>query len=274
MNELKDLYMRVTNFSCGPTMTDPLTIEFDIPFDDGTGTNNAEIKVYNLQDSTINSIKNKTPAVLTAGYKTDSGVIFQGVLKEKKSGWQDVNKITTFTCIDTTPEFLEKTFKKQYAKNTTASTIITDVIGFAGLQIGDMDLPVDFVYRTGKTVDGKPKKILAALAKDCKAKMHVTQNKVYIREKNKPTAMVVTVNKDTGLIGEPEEISNDVEDAQTKEKVKRVGYKVTTLLNHRVKTDVIISLSSRKVSGSFRVEKGKHINNGTSYYTEMEVYPL
>lgn len=270
MSEL--LYMRKISFTCGATMTAPLTIHFTIPFDDSEKVNDAEIKVYNLKDSTVNGIAAKTAAVLNAGYQTDSGVIFDGVLKSKSTKWEGVDKITTFICADTQPNYLEKDFKKSYARNTPASAIISEVIGVAGLSIGEMSLPRNFMYRTGKTVHGKPKAILTELAKDCKAKLYVNKGKVYMRDKDKGTPAGIMISKETGLIGEPEAISDEITDANKKKK-KRSGYKIKSLLNHRITADTIISLASKKVSGSFRVERGQHICDGSSFYTEMEVYP-
>lgn len=268
----KLLYMRKVEFRCGSTMTEPLTIHFTIPFDDTENVNDAEIKVYNLKDSTINSIKLNEPAILNAGYRDDSGVIFSGILKNKKTEWQDLDKITTFTCVDSPVDYLNSDFKKSYTRNTLASTIINDVASFAGLKIGEIDLPRDFIYRTGKTVYGKPKTILTELAKDCNAKLFINKGRLYIRDKNKGTEGAIVVSKETGLIGTPERLSDET--TANGKKQTRNGYKVVTLLNHRITVDSIISLQSEKLTGFFRVEKGQHVCNDNDFYTEMEVYPV
>lgn len=267
------LWMRKCSFSCGGTYTDPLTIKFSVPFSDNEETNDAEIEVYNLKNP---SAAANTPAILQAGYQSDYGVIFNGILRELKTEWQDVDKITTFTCVDAPTNYLNNDFKKSYARNTPASTIIKDIASFAGLGIGDISLPVDFIYRTGKTVHGKPKTLLTALAKDCKAKMHITQGRLYMRDKNVGTPMGLLISKETGLIDHPEPIEDEVEDQKAKKKVARNGYKIRTLLNPRITTDVIIVLQSKTVSGTFRVEKGEHKGDtsGNEWYTECEVYPL
>ena len=270
---MNDLWMRQCSFSCGGTFESPLTIKFRVPFSDDENTNDAEIEVYNLKNT---SFAAQTPAILNAGYKSSSGVIFTGELREAKTKWQGTDKVTTFLCTDAPADYLQKDFKKNYTKGTPASTIISDIAGFAGIGIGDLSLPVDFIYRTGKTVHGKPKTLLTALAKDCKAKMHVTQGRLYMREKNQGTPMGLNISKETGLIDHPEEISNEVENAQSKKKIVRTGYKVKMLLNHNVKTDVIINLTSKTASGTFRVEKGEHTGDtsGNEWFTVCEVFPL
>lgn len=272
--------MRKVSLVCGATLEQPLTIHFKIPFDDSDKVNDAEISIYNLKDSTLAAILNKVPAILNAGYVDDSGVIFNGLLKNKATKWEGVDKITTFTCADSSADYLEKTFKKTYARNTKAETIMRDLITFAGLKVGEIDLPVNFVYRTGKTLNSKPKTLLAQLAKDCKAKMHINKGLVYIRAKDKGTSLMLPISKDTGLIDEPEEIENQIDDVDSpdknKKKKQRKGYKVKMLLNHRVTVDTVISLTSRKISGTFRVEKGEHVGKTDSqeWYTIVEVFPL
>lgn len=270
-----NLFMRKYEFACGGIFTDPLTVQFRVPFSDSADSNDAEVKVYNLKDTTVNSLKTKAVALLSAGYVDDYGVIFNGFLKDVKTEWQGVDKITTFICIDGTIDYLDKDFKKTYAKNTAASTIIREIAAFAGLKIGEIALPVNFVYRTGKNVNGKPKALLTAIAKDCKAKMHVTQGRLYMRKKDVGTNLTLNISKETGLIDQPEAISNEVEEPGAKQKKTRKGYKLRMLLNPRITTDVTIKLTSAKVSGLFRVESGEHKGDtsGNEWYTECEVYP-
>ena len=88
------------------------------------------------------------------------------------------------------------------------------------------------------------------------------------------------ISKETGLINEPEEIEEEVKDekkSKTKNPKKKLkGYKIKVLLNHKITTDVIIKLTSRKVNGLFRVSKGEHKGDtsGQEYYTECEVVPV
>lgn len=273
--KMSNLYMRKISLIAGSKLIEqPLTIYFDIPFDDSEKVNDVTIKVYNLKDSTINSIAIKSEFVLTAGYKDDAGVIFQGILKKKESNWEGLDKITSFICVDSGADYLDKVIKKTYGRNTTARTILNDLVGMSGLSIGALELPTNFIYRSGKTVNGKLKKTIIGIAKDCKAKSHVNRNKIFIRDKNKGDNYGIEISKETGLIEEPEEIESEIStDKKAKEKVKRKGYKLKLLINHRVTVDTIIQLKSRKVSGVFRVEKGSHSHDGNAYFTEVEVYP-
>ncbi|RYI25204.1 hypothetical protein EVU96_24885 [Bacillus infantis] len=258
----------------GKLIEDPLTIYFDIPFDDSEKVNDVTIKVYNLSDSTINGFKNGQKVILTAGYEGDTGTIFEGILKKPETNWEGVDKITSLICIDEKGNFLEKDIKKTYAENTNALTILKDLVAQSGLSLGELQLPKNFVYKSGKTIKSKLGKAIIEVARDCLAKVHINRNKIFIRDKNRGDDTGLDIKKETGLIEQPSMVEAETEDVQKKSKVKRTGYSLKILLNHRITTDSILKVSSQKVSGVYRVEKGKHTADGNGFYTEVEVYPL
>ena len=279
---MSNLYMRKTTFLVGGReITDPLTIKFSVPFGDNEKVDTIDIQVYNLKDETINSISTNQAAILSAGYIDDNGVIFSGSLKKKETKWEGLDKITTFKCIDCSLDYTNGVVKRTYGRNTHASLILRELARDAGLAIGDLDLPIDFIYRSGKALNGKIKFQIAEIAKDCKAKQYVNKNRLYVRDRAKGDKIGLDISKETGLIDEPEEVEEEVKDekkskSKSPKKKKLKGYKVKLLLNHKITTDVIIKLTSRKVSGVFRVSKGEHKGDtsGTEYYTVCEVVPV
>lgn len=261
--------MRKTTFIVGgKEITDPLTIKFNVPFGEEENVDTVEIKVYNLKDSTINGIATKTRAILSAGYVDDNGVIFNGTLKKKETKWEGLDKITYFYCSDATDDYITATFKKTYARNTQASVILRELAQAAGLTIADLDLPIDFTYRSGKVLNGKIKTLASEIAKDCKAKLFINKGQMFVRVKSKGDNLGLDISKETGLINQPEEIVEQKEDKTIKK-----GYKLKLLLNPRITTDALIRLTSKKVSGTFRVTKGEHKSDGDTYFTECEVVP-
>ena len=279
---MSNLYMRKTTFLVGGReITDPLTIKFSVPFGDNEKVDTIDIQVYNLKDETINSISTNQAAILSAGYIDDNGVIFSGSLKKKETKWEGIDKITTFKCIDCSLDYTNGVVKRTYGRNTHASLILRELARDAGLAIGDIDLPFDFIYRSGKTLNGKIKFQIAEIAKDCKAKQYVNKNRLFVRDRAKGDKIGLDISKETGLIDEPEEVEEEVKDekkskSKSPKKKKLKGYKIKMLLNHKITTDVIIKLTSRKVSGVFRVSKGEHKGDtsGTEYYTVCEVVPV
>ncbi|GLC88262.1 phage protein [Lysinibacillus piscis] len=278
---MSNLYMHKTAFLVSShEITEPLTIQFSVPFGDNEKVDTIDISVYNLKDDTINAIATNQAAILSAGYVDDNGVIFSGTLKKKETKWEGLDKITTFKCIDSSLDYTSAVIKRTYGRNTSASLILSELARDAGLAIGDIDLPVDFIYRSGKALNGKIKTLVAEVAKDCEAKLYINKGRIYVRDSKKGDNLALDISKETGLIDEPEEIEEEAKDEKgsklNNDKKKIKGYKLKMLLNHRVTTDIIIKLTSKKVSGVFRVSKGEHKGDtsGQEYYTECEVVPV
>lgn len=86
-------------------ITNPIQMEADIEYGDVSSAGSpqkATIKLYNLSDSTIRSIRAKQTVLLNAGYETDStlSMLFLGSI-EKVSTEHDIpNKVTTIVCTD------------------------------------------------------------------------------------------------------------------------------------------------------------------------------
>lgn len=249
-----------------------LTIHFEVPFDDDKEPNVATIKIFNLSDQTIHGINKGAPVILNAGYQNDVGSIFLGFAEKPKTEWQGVDKVTEIKVVDGNESWLRMQIKRTYKEGITGKAILSDLLGLTGLEIGAFKLPVNKVYRGGKAINTLLAKAIAEIAKDCGAKAHVTRGKIFVRPKNEGQVIGFVVDKDHGLIASPTPIETETGDG--KKKTKRQGYKVTTLLNHRIYTDAIVQIRSKTANGIFRVEKGRHYGDDRAFYTEMEVYPL
>ncbi|MEK4131985.1 hypothetical protein NYE67_20435 [Solibacillus sp. FSL W8-0474] len=255
---------------------DDFTIGFEVPFDDGDELNVATIKIYNLSEKTINEIKKDKPVIVNAGYKEDYGAILLGFCKYVATGWSGLDKITTIDVIDDKGAWLNTPVKVTYKAGTTARDILNDLLQRTGLEIGAFELPVNQTYPRGKTFNTKLSEAVKLIAKDCKAKVHINKSKIFIRAKTSGTNIGFVVNAESGLIGSPERVEKEIKETKTKKASTVSGWKVKTLLNHRITTDAILQIESKTANGIFRVESGKHAgeSNGGSYYTEMEVYPV
>jgi hypothetical protein len=304
---MTNLYMRNTQAIIGELKidADDLTVYFDVPYDDGPDVNVAEIDIFNLSTATIATMKKGQKVILNAGYQKDVGAILVGVLQRVQSEWRGVDKITQLTIFDTNDQWMTKTVKKTYKEGITGKQILADLLPKTGLKVAAFKLPFNMKYDGAKTIDGGIGKIIVEVAADCNAKIHVNKGKIYIREKAEGDAIGFVLDKEHGLIGSPTPIEYEqkykviqkkktivtvkpkkgspkgtkstkatkyVDEYVTKTKIRR-GYKVISLLNHSFATDVILQIKSQTCNGVFRIEKGKHVSNGGSYYTEMEVYP-
>lgn len=248
--------------------SDKFDFEFDVEFDDTPNLNHAEVTLYNLSNSTVNSIKNKMLVIINAGYEGDTGGVFVGAVYDMSTEWDNIDKLTTIKAVDASNQRGKLSVRRSYKKGIRASQIIADLCGMYGISIYAIDLPKDVQYRNGKNVNGKILTVLKGIASDCNAKFHITKGMAYFVSRKKGQDIRFVFNKDTGLLGSPEPF---VEEDSNDEEKEVKGFNVKALLNHRVQTDSIVEIDSKVVNGKYRVRGGRHIFSNSEMVTEMEV---
>lgn len=248
---------------------DELDIECTVPFDDDTEANEIEIIVYNLSKTTIQALKYNNPISIIAGYRGDTGVIFNGYISKVTTKKEGVDKITTIKAIDDT-DLKERTLAETaYKKGTKASYILKDLIGKIKLPLAVFKIRRDHIYKDATNVSGGLMENVKKYAEICGISVYINKGKIYARHISEGDNIKFTVCADTGLIESPEEFEEEVTAEDYKETVK--GYKLKMILQHRITTGAIISLKSQNISGEFRVRKGSHTINDSESITEIEV---
>ena len=210
-----------------------LDCEFDIPFDDDTEANEAEIIVYNLSDTTIKNIKAKEKITVTAGYGKDTGVIFSGFVSSKKTYYDDCDKITKIWALDDMNLKERDVESISYAAGTKASYILKDLCKKVGLPIADFEIKRDHTYTDQETVDGGLMSNIRRLAGICGVSAYILKSKIYVRPLSKGDNTQFELSVDTGLL----EIEG-FEETQTNGDYTDVvsGYNIKMLLQHQVQT--------------------------------------
>ena len=245
-----------------------LDVEFYVPFDDDTESNESEIIVYNLTDSTIKNIKTNEKLTITAGYGNDTGIICSGYISKRKTVYEGVDKITTINVID------HKSLKERdidsitFNKNTKASTILKTLCTKLGFPIAVFKVEKDYTFKKEETVSGGLMDNIQRYAKICGVSAYVLKGKIYVRKLSDGDNTSFTLSSDTGLIS-----CEEFEETETIEKTKNTikGYKLKMLLQHRLQTASIITIDSRNAKGKFRVRSGNHHYDGREFITEAEV---
>ena len=241
---------------------------FDIPFDDNTEANEAEIGVYNLTDSTIKNIKTDAKITVEAGYGKDTGVIFSGYISTRKTTHEDCDKITTIKAIDCEKLSERDIDSITFAANSKASYILRSLCGKIGLPIAEFKVAIDHTYKDEETVSGGLMDNIERYAKICGVSAYILKGKIYVRKLSDGDNTSFKLNSDTGLIS-----CEEFEETETNENYKDTikGYRLKMLLQHRLQTASIISLDSVNAKGTFRVRSGVHRYDGNEFITEAEV---
>lgn len=244
-----------------------LDVEFEIPFDDDTEADEAEIIVYNISDLTIQNIKKDAQISVTAGYGSDTGVILSGVISKVKTYYSGEDRVTEIYAIDQA-SLQERELKSiSYAKGTTASKILRDLVSQVGLAVAVFSPKRDHTYKDKSTVDGGLMENIRKYAKVCGVSAYICKGQIYVRHILDGDGLDFTLSSDTGLLSlsefEEEQTAEDFKDTVT-------GYEMTMLLQHRITTASLIHVQSRNVTGTYRVREGSHTYDGTDFLTKVK----
>lgn len=246
---------------------DDIDLEFEIPFDDDTEANEAEIIVYNLTDTTINAIKKDAPISINAGYGKDTGVIFSGYVSKKKTIWEDNDKVTTIYAIDNNGKREKEITNITFNKGTKASAILKNLVGRVGLPVAVFKTKRDHTYKDKVTVDGGLMQNIRKYAEICGVVAYVCKSKIYVCPLTYGTHETFNLTADTGLLSasyfEEEITAEDYTDTIN-------GQNIEMLLQHRVQTGSIINLNSRNAKGDYRVKEGSHSYDGNNFVTKVK----
>ena len=251
----------------GLTITNDLDLEFEVSFDDNVECNEATIAVYNLTKTTIGKIKTDDTISITAGYGSDTGVIFSGVVAAVKTKWSGQDKVTTITAVDDVKRKEKDVESISFKAGVKASYVLKTLVGKLNLPVAVFKVKRDHTYTEAVTVSGGLMSAIKQYAEVCGVSAYINKRKVYVRHLSEGDNLGFTVNVDTGLIDSPEEFTEEINNEDYTDTVKGVTFKM--LLEHRVTTASIITLKSREHNGKFRVREGKHVCNENDFYTEI-----
>ena len=248
--------------------SETLDIEFNVPFDDDMEPNEAEVIIYNLSDNTIKHLKKGAAISIEAGYKGDTGVIFDGFISKIKTAYTGADKATTVRALadikDHTVESLS------FAKGTKASYILKKLIDKTGLPVAVFNIRRDHTYKDSQTVDGELMENIKKYASVCGISVYVSKGKIYARYIKEGDNLSFIVSADTGMIGSPQAYEEEVSAEDFKDTVS--GYEVEMLLQHRIAAGAIVELKSRMANGTYRVCSGVHRFSPDEAVTSIKMY--
>jgi hypothetical protein len=246
---------------------DDLDMEFDVEFDDDTETNESEITVYNLSDTTIQNIKKGEKLTLTAGYKEDTGIILSGFISQVKTSFDDLDKVTIIKVVDSAGGAEREIKDLAFAKGVSASKVLRKLIEMTKLPLAVFSIQRDFVYKDGLTINDGLMETIKKQAQVCGVSAYVNKGQVYVQPLSKGEDVNFSLTVDTGLIS-LSEFEEEITAEKFTDAVK--GYEITMLLQHRISTGSVLNIQSKNVSGRYRVREGQHTYDGSDFITKVK----
>ena len=258
----------------GVKITD-LKISFEVKKTDQESLNEAVVRIYNLSDHTISQISGKDKAlVLRAGYE-DEGIkgLFFGTVKDVKTGKSGADRETTVAAYDGYKNGRDKVVSVSYSPGVKRSTVLRDLIQALGLPCTGCDLvtgtfPGGFSF-IGKVLGGISRVVAAVGGLG----WTIQNESLLIYEEGEPVEVTgLYLSPETGLIGSPEDITEESEDGS--EALKR--YRIVSLLFPELLPGSRIQVKSKKLDGYFKVENvtftGCNMSEG--FQAVSEVVPV
>lgn len=248
--------------------SETLDVEFVVPFDDDMEPNEAEIIVYNMSDNTIKQLKKGATISIEAGYKGDTGVLFNGFISKIKTAPDGVDKMTTIYAMDDIKEHTVESMS--FAAGTKASYILKTLIGKTGIPVAVFSIRRDHTYKDAQTVDGDLMDNIRQYAEVCGISVYVSKGQIYARYIKEGDNINFAVSVDTGMIGSPSSFEEEITAEDYTDIID--GYEVEMLLQHRMCAGSIVKLTSKHANGTYRVCSGEHRFSPDEAITVAKMY--
>lgn len=243
--------------------------EFDVPFDDDAIANEATITIYGLTQSTANKFKINNTCRITAGYKDNVGIIFEGYITSAKTKWEGVERVTKITAVDDITYNAKLVDEITFSKGTKASTILKSLLDRLGLPVAVFHVARDHTYEDETKVSGNIVENVKTYSEVCSVSTYIYKQQIYCRPLWEGDNLYFYVAPETGMIDSPELFEEEGNHEQYYDTL--TGYNIKMILTHQIGTASIIQLRSKSGKGDYRVMSGKHSYDGLSATTEVKV---
>lgn len=233
--------------------SDNYDIEFNVPFTNSSEPDIAEISIYNISSKRLGEFKKGNKVTLSAGYNHDVGIIATGEI-ESIEGIE--HGVDTELRLFVFPKLRSTAFKETFPSGMTNQQILNNIVGGLGLEVGSIKVGKVLTYST-RAFKGELRDIVLGLVADSESKFYVKDNKIYIAPLDASDKTDFTLNANTGLIGSPQVTEID----------GKAGWKIESLLNHRLSVNSVFKVQSKYIGGTFKVVRGVH----SDFITSVEV---
>lgn len=228
-----------------------LRIAFAITKSSGWSTNNAIIKIWNLNTDTRNSMVNFGDlVVLYAGYRDDGGeqIIYVGQTTSVIHSYSQPEIVTTLECSDGDSTFNQLKGCGSYNENIPVRQVIEDLIAKIGIPLAYFASSDNRPYPRGFNYSGSLKDALTKACFFLRLQPVITNNQLYIYPFNAANeGLTYDINENTGLQGIPERFISKRSLPYLSKDAPTDGYKASVALLPSVVPGDKVRLSSTRL---------------------------
>lgn len=250
-----------------------LRVTFSIEKDLASTPNNCEVSIFNLNgDDRAQFQKSPLQVRLEVGYDTDDDLqrLFTGDLRNGLSRLEGTEWQTKLQLGDGDRAYRHARTNKSYAAGTQVNQIIKDMARGMGLDLPANGPQVNGQVTGGAAVHGPTRRGLDTMLRPRGMHWSIQDGRLQLLKdgagqgSTRPEEAIV-VDQDSGLIGSP-----DFGPPEKESKSPTLTFRST--LNPRLVPGGKVALTSRAITGQFKVIKVKHVGDtrGDDWYSECE----
>jgi len=237
----------------GASTSRQIYVDFNIEKSISGKANDASIRIYNLNESSRNSIGNEfTDVEIEAGYipnggPDNTGVIFSGQVRDFEHVREGSDIITSVNAGDGDKAIRKSTISKTYPAGSTAEEVMLDIFSeFSknGVKQGEWVFPPMEPFIRPYTICGPAAREANILGRGRGFYWNIQNQVMEIIPRDFNLPLITPVNKKTGMIGYPKITDN--------------GLRVDSLINPEIRPNRLIMVESEVVdlnadNGEYRV---------------------
>ena len=252
-----------------------------------TTPNTAVIKLYNLSDTTLESLVTDALIILNAGYEKDGEDLptaFSGTVDHVSTQTVDGSQVTTLLCTEGGNAIKSIRFVDSFPEGRTYNFIILQMIK----KFKDNGIPLGFFQESDRTIQsvkeqavysGKLAKVFSDLCDSLDYVWFICKGKLYVQPKDLPRATEILKISQDNIIGKIQPIKNKVGIPSASKEGALKGIKFTTFFNGDLGLQSYVNIPKGDFVGDYSVTKlSIHLDwaNGpwtvTSTTEEVKVY--
>ena len=242
-----DKWEQVRRVTIGDLVIDyqkDLDIHFNIAKNNGSNSNVALIKIFNLSLGNYSNIKKNDRIVIEGGHKDNFKTLFLGTLESEPARYREGPEIVSeFSANTNTEVFKNFAVDRTFNEGKTALEICKLITENSPFNLGEIDLTRNVQYSKGKSFSTSIDRAFSILAKDTGSKLSFDSNNINLVNPNKTYKNEVVINSDSGLIYI---VRNDDK------------YMLEMILEPSIEEDSVLLVESREITGKFKVEQVQH----------------
>jgi hypothetical protein len=264
--------VRVASQTISGDPTELLKCVFKVELSLAKSPNAAEIAVYNLAERTRARVSDEALQVeLEAGYVGLSSVIFNGKLEAGSSTREGVDWITGFQTTDGGQEIRQGRINLSF-NEVSVTEAFSRVAEQLGVGLGNAIEKISegnirgalTAFSNGLVMSGPAQKEIDRLAKTYGYDWSIQGGQLQLLGPNDAIdpSNAIVLDSQHGMIGSPQAGEKGIVEARS-------------LLNPFMTPGRVIALSSRQVSGFYRIEKTTFVGDtrGQDWYADLELKP-